>query len=206
MPHDDGEFNNGVDHPRTGRTIDAHLCQRLVGGDESALAEIYDAHASLVYGLARRVCNDDAIAQDITQEVFCFAWEHADRIDVERGSIRSYLGVLTHRRAVDACRREARLPVHAAREVTMAALPVDAIAELDDRAELDDQVRALRSALEKLPAEQREALTLAYFGGRTYRQVALELNIPEGTAKSRLRLALARLRDILEPETLPSWT
>lgn len=206
MPHDDGEFNQGVVHQSAGRAIDAQLCQRLVLGDESALAEIYDTHSSLVYGLARRVCNDEATAQDITQEVFCFAWEHADRIDVERGSIRSYLGVLTHRRAVDACRSEARLRVHAAREAAVAPPPVDAIAEFDDRDELDDHVRTLRSALERLPVEQREALTLAYFGGRTYRQVALELDIPEGTAKSRLRLALARLREILEPETLPSWT
>ena len=204
MRQRDGERDE--DDPAPTRRADRHLCARLVAGDESALGEIYDAHASLVYGLARRVTNDEAIAQDITQEVFCHAWEHADRIDVTRGSIRSYLGVLTHRRAVDACRRESRLRAHAARDAATTPLRVDDITAFHDHIELDDRVRALRSALETLPAEQREALTLAYFGGRTYRQVAVELDIPEGTAKSRLRLALSRLREVLEPEMLPSWT
>ena len=172
------------------------------------MAELYDLHSPLVYGLARRVTADDAIAQDITQDVFSYLWEHADRVDLHRGSIRSFLGVITHRRAVDACRRESRLRQNTARAASWSAsveLRDDFVA-VDDRAEHDHRVRALRSALERLSSEQREALMLAYFGGRTYRQVAIELDIPEGTAKSRLRLALARLRELLEPEMLPSWS
>ena len=200
------ERRQGSERPVAPRAADAGLRDRLVAGDESALAELYDLHSPLVYGLARRVTGDDAIAQDITQDVFSYLWEHADRVDLHRGSIRSFLGVITHRRAVDACRRESRLRHHTAREASLLVEVRDDIVALDDRADQDHRVRALRSALERLSAEQREALMLAYFGGRTYRQVAVELDIPEGTAKSRLRLALARLRELLEPEMLPSWS
>ncbi|MBO0801691.1 MAG: sigma-70 family RNA polymerase sigma factor [Nocardiopsaceae bacterium] len=178
---------------------DALLVTRVQAGDDSALAAVYDEHAGLVYGLARRVTRDEELARDITQEVFAYLWEKPDRIDLSRGSLRAYLAVLAHRRAVDEVRRhEAR-----SRAETAAGPPED-----EAGPETSVVAEAARSWGEKhlsrtlgmLPAEQREAVQLAYYEGLTYVQVARELGIPEGTAKYRLRAALARLRTLLTDE------
>jgi RNA polymerase sigma-70 factor (ECF subfamily) len=178
---------------------DAVLLARIRAGDEVALGVLYDQHAGLVYGLARRVTRDDHLAQDITQDVFAYHWELPDRVDLTRGSLRSYLAVVAHRRAVDEVRRSIRrtrtetagapLDVHESPEVGV----VDAAAG----AWLSERIAA---GLAQLPHEQRTAIRLAYYEGQTYVQVARTLGIPEGTAKSRLRLALARLRALLDDE------
>ena len=173
------------------------LVERLSGGDEAALVDLYDRYAGFVYGLAVRTLADRQIAEDITQEVFVYLWEHPERIDPGRGTLRGFLGTLTHRRAVDTVRREEarrRREARVARET--GEVPDVAAAVL--RADTTGRVR---TALEVLPAAQRRALELAYFQGYTYRQVADVLGIPEGTAKSRLRLALARIAENLESPT-----
>jgi RNA polymerase sigma-70 factor, ECF subfamily len=117
--------------------------------------------------------------------------------------------VLTHRRSVDRVRAEAR---RTRRELSAApvAPPTEAQAEIDDELSRAWLAGCVRDAIDQLPAEQRDAVVLAYFGGRTYRQVATELSIPEGTAKSRLRLALSKLDELLRPsftdEDAPAWT
>ena len=173
------------------------LVERLSGGDEAALVDLYDRYAGFVYGLAVRTLADRQIAEDITQEVFVYLWEHPERIDPGRGTLRGFLGTLTHRRAVDTVRREEarrRREARVARETS--EVPDVAAAVL--RADTTDRVR---TALEVLPAAQRRALELAYFQGYTYRQVADVLGIPEGTAKSRLRLALSRIAETLDSPT-----
>ncbi len=173
------------------------LVERLSGGDEAALVDLYDRYAGFVYGLAVRTLADRQIAEDITQEVFVYLWEHPERIDPGRGTLRGFLGTLTHRRAVDTVRREEarrRREARVARET--GEVPDVAAAVL--RADTTGRVR---TALEVLPAAQRRALELAYFQGYTYRQVADVLGIPEGTAKSRLRLALARIAENLDSPT-----
>lgn len=180
---------------------DALLVVRLQAGDESALAAAYDQHAGLVYGLARRVTRDEQLASDITQEVFTSLWQAPDRVDLSRGSLRTYLAVLAHRRAVDEVRRYERR----SRAETASAVPE---AEADDGPETRAVTAAARNwrrqhltaLLNRLPAEQRTAVRLAYYEGLTYVQVANALGIPEGTAKSRLRAALARLRALLSDE------
>lgn len=172
------------------------LIERLTAGDDTALADLYDRYAGFVYGLAVRMLVDRHIAEDVTQEVFVILWEHPGRIDPGRGTLRGYLATLTHRRAVDAVRRE---EARRRRETRVATLEADApdIAEALLRSEMAGRVRR---AVEVLPEAQRRALELAYFDGYTYRQVADMLGIPEGTAKSRLRMALARISDSLDPE------
>jgi RNA polymerase sigma-70 factor (ECF subfamily) len=178
---------------------DALLLARVRAGDDSALASVYDEHAGLVYGLARRVTRDEELARDITQDVFAYFWEQPDRVDLSRGTLRSYLAMLAHRRAVDEVRRhEAR-----ARAETASGLP-----EAEEGPETQVVARAARSwggkqlseLLGTLSAEQREAVQLAYYEGLTYVQVANKLGIPEGTAKYRLRAALTRLRTLLTDE------
>lgn len=186
-----------VEHVASDR--DALLIERMRAGDDQALGAVYDQHAALVYGLARRVTRDEHLARDVTQEVFTYLWEMPDRVDLTRGSLRTYLALLAHRRAVDEVRRHERR----FRAESAAAPP-----EADDGPEAEVVATAtqawrrkhLAALLDMLPAEQRAAVRLAYYDGLTYVQVANALGIPEGTAKTRLRLALARLRTLLTEE------
>ena len=185
---------------------DREIAKRLVAGDEQALAEAYDLYAGLVYGLARRVTGSTSSAEDITQDVFVKLWTAPERFDPERGSLRAYLGMMAHARSVDVVRSDGR---RRAREEADAADPIrlePAPWERPDAVEDADLAQRVRRAVDRLPAPQREALRLAYFGGHTYRSVAVVLDIPEGTAKSRLRLALTRLSDLLAAEGAVEWT
>lgn len=178
---------------------DAVLLARVRAGDETALGAVYDLHADLVFGLARRVTRDEQLARDITQEVFSYLWELPSRVDLSRGSLRAYLAVITHRRAVDEIRRNER------RSRVEAAAPITEVQDGPEGGVVDAAAREwckaqLAAGLARLPTEQRAAVELAYFDGLTYKQVAGVLGIPEGTAKSRLRLAMSRLRTLLGDE------
>jgi RNA polymerase sigma-70 factor (ECF subfamily) len=176
---------------------DRLLATRLCAGDDSALTEVFDRFGPLVLGLARRVTGNKAMAEDVLQEVFTWLWCQPDRFDPDRGTMRAYLGVLTHRRAVDAVRSAAR---RQAREekVELLDLPLT----LCDHADATAVSEAVRRAIERLPVEQRRAIELAFWQGMTQHEVARALGIPEGTVKSRLRLAQAKLRDSLAPLAL----
>ncbi len=182
-----------------GRPDDAVLLARIQAGDDRALADIYSQHADLVFGLARRVTRDEQLARDITQEVFAYLWELPGRVDLMRGSLRTYLAVVTHRRAVDEVRRSER------RNRTEAALVLATADEGPEAGVVEASTHAWRkqrlaAGLAELPQDQRTAVELAYYNGLTYKQVAGVLGIPEGTAKSRLRLAMNRLRVLLGDE------
>jgi RNA polymerase sigma-70 factor (ECF subfamily) len=180
---------------------DAGLVARIVAGDETALGRVFDRYGGLVFGLARRVTRSAAAAEEITQEVFVAFWEHPDRFDATRGSLRAYLGSIAHRRAVDVVRRETRRTAREDRVAADPAAPERVVAtDAADRAVADDAAARVRAAVAELPADQRRAIELAYFDGFTFREVAARLGIPEGTAKSRLRLALAKLANLLGPE------
>lgn len=171
---------------------------RLIAGEEGALNEIYDQFSSFVYGLALRVIGDARAAEDVSQDVFVTVWERPGAFDPDRGSLRTWLGTLAHRRAVDHVRRE---EARRRRAVKDAARPVST-PDVEEMALALVTAERVRSALATLPDDQRRAIQLAYFGGKTYRQVAEVLGIPEGTAKSRLRLDLRRIAGVLETETV----
>ena len=187
----------------TGAARDAMFAARIVAGDERALGQVYDEHCSLVYGLARRVTQNEVAAQDITQDVFGTLWERPDRFDPARGTLRAYLGVLTHRRAVDWIRRESATKAREERDFRRS---VAIVTDSSAQPVADDTAARIRACVDALPPDQRETVLLAYFGGHTYREVADILNIPEGTAKSRLRLALSKLSTSLTAQGLTSWT
>jgi RNA polymerase sigma-70 factor (ECF subfamily) len=170
--------------------------ERVVAGDDLALREVYDQYASFVYGIAARVIGDPRAAEDVSQDVFVHFWERPAAFDPERGSLRTWLGTLTHRRAVDYVRREEARRRRTEREASRAVAAPD----VEEMATALLTAERVRAALDVLPDEQRRAVQLAYFGGKTYRQVAETLGIPEGTAKSRLRLALRRIAATLEAE------
>ena len=176
---------------------------RLVARDHSALTELYDQFSSYVYGLAARVIGDRRAAEDVTQDVFLCLWERPEVFDPARGRLRTFVGTLAHRRAIDHVRREEARR----RRNTRDAAGVLPIPDVDELAVAIITAEHVRAEVEQLPAEQRAAIELAYFGGRTYRQVADELGIPEGTAKSRMRLGLRRIADALAAKGLEhAWT
>ena len=158
-----------------------------------ALAELYDRYGKIAYGLAYRVLRDSALAEDAVQEAFITVWRTAGTYISERGKPRTWLLTLVHRRAVDLVRREQRRRVPAA----AADEPVPATPAAEDEATLRDRRRAVQAALTQLPADQREALELAYYGGLTQTELAQQLGVPLGTVKSRMFAGLRRLGDLL---------
>ncbi|MCX4909778.1 RNA polymerase sigma factor [Streptomyces sp. NBC_00878] len=184
---------------------DAELRRRLVYGDESALSEAYEAYGGLVRRIAVRVTNSPAAAEDVAQEVFAQLWSRPYAFDARRGSLRTWLSVLAHRRAVDWVRSEARhRKASGADDSALHAIP-DSGPGPDEAVVDRERSLLLHSALADLPQQQREVVHLAYFAGRTYRQAAVELGIPEGTAKTRLRSALRKLAETLAEPPDPAW-
>lgn len=170
---------------------DATLVVAIARWHEASLAEVYRRHGGAVHALARRLICRDPPAEEITQEVFLDLWQHPERFDAERGTLRSFLLVRAHGRSVDVIRSEEsrrRREERTTRETATAGYDLEHhVWDLT----VAEQVRA---ALASLPDEMREPIELAYFGGRTYREVAATLGVPEGTAKSQIRAGLARLR------------
>jgi RNA polymerase sigma-70 factor (ECF subfamily) len=177
-----------------GEVSDAQLVTAVARYSEVALAEVYRRHGGAVYGLARRVLNSASEAEDVTQEVFLRLWNQPDRFDPGRGTLRSFLLSQSHARAVDAIRS---LNARKAREAKDARRT--ASAEYDISHEAWDLALAdkVSGALADLPADERRAIELAYFDGRTYVEVAALLDTPEGTVKSRIRNGMRRMRAAL---------
>ena len=174
---------------------EALLVQQIRSGDRNALGEVYDRHAPVALAVALRIVADRGQAEDLVHDAFVTAWQKIDRFDPARGSLRSWIVAIVRNRAIDRLR---------------ANRPSMEIGEADDRSLLqtgpnptwDDALARLggaqlRAAVAELPTEQRDAVELAYFGGHTYREIATLTGVPLGTATSRLRLALARLREEL---------
>ena len=161
------------------------------------MTELYRRFASVVRTVARQVTASPEAADEVTQEVFLGVWEHPERFDRTRGTVRAWLTTLAHHRAVDWLRSET---ADRLRREKAAGLETDTGEGVEEIAVLRALGERVRAAIDLLPAAQRAALRLAYFGGRTYRQVARELGISEGTAKSRLRLALRRVRELIAHE------
>jgi RNA polymerase sigma-70 factor (ECF subfamily) len=178
---------------------DRLLVDRLVAGDDEAVEELFDRYAGLLMAIARRVTGDGSSAEDVVQEVMCSLWHHPERFDERRGSLRAYLGMQAHRRAVDLLRADSR---RRGRERRFESVECTSPSWLPDGALPVDDATArelVHNAIARLPDEQRRAVSLAFFDGHSYREVAVLLGIPEGTAKSRLRLAQAKLAQWLAP-------
>ncbi|MFG1921014.1 ECF RNA polymerase sigma factor SigK [Cryptosporangium sp. NPDC048952] len=170
------------------------LLIRVGRGDDDAFARLYDEVSSRVYGVILRVVRDSSQAEEVAQEVFVEIWRTATRFDAARGTASGWVLTLAHRRAVDRVRaaqaatdREKRASVP---EATAYDVVVDEVA-----GRLEQQ--QVRRCLRNLTDVQREAITLAYYGGQTYREVAVTLDLALPTVKTRMRDGLIRLRDCL---------
>ena len=170
------------------------LVPRVALGDAQAFEALYDLMGSSVYGVARRVVRDPARAEDVTQDAFLEVWRKAPSFDRSRGSARTWIMTIAHRRAVDAVRRnEAQKRCDG--QATFEEVSHD---EPADRLLKEEEHSAVRGCLDTLTALQLEAVRLAYFNGYTYAQVATLLGKPLPTIKTRMRDGLIRLRDCLE--------
>ena len=173
----------------------AELLRRSGRGDEVAFAALYDEMSARVYGLALRVVRDPSQAEEVTQEAMMELWRTASRFDSGRGSPVSWILTIVHRKAVDRVRSaEASSRRDTTYHQENAAVDHDSTAEA---AQASMEARRVRQALHSLTEVQREALELAYFGGYTHTEVAAMLDLPVGTAKTRIRDGLIRLRDTM---------
>jgi len=172
------------------RQFESQIVEGLKRDDRESLALAYDAYGAAAFALARRLLGVAAEAEDVVQESFLALWRQAERIDPVQG-LRSYLFSIVHNRAIDRLRRRSRRP----------ELPLEPdIPLVDPQEDPSTQVTRkieVRSAMSGLPAEQRQTIEMVYFLGMTLDQTAKRMNVPLGTVKSRLRLALGHMRQEL---------
>jgi RNA polymerase sigma-70 factor, ECF subfamily len=180
--------------PGTAQPTADELLQATARGDENALAELYDLLAPAVFGLAKRVVRDPSRAEEITQDVFLSVWRFATRFDPAKGSARTWVLTLTHRRAVDVVRADAAASRREQRVGATQETPYDTVLEEASNRLQGEQVRECLDTLTEL---QRESVLLAYYGGYTYPEVSALLDVKLPTVKTRMRDGLIRLRDCL---------
>lgn len=185
----------------TRASADADLMARLAEGEIEALEELYDRYSTLVYSVALRVLHDHALAEDVVQEVFLRLWRRPHSFDPSRGRLLSWLMSITRNRAIDERRRLSR---RFRREEPATDEPSE-IRGHDRRddpqlaTDLAEERTLVRAALARLPEAQRQVIELAYFGGLTQTEIAERTGAPLGTVKTRVRLAMAKLRTTLSP-------
>ena len=180
-------------HPDPAQPHLGELLKSCGRGDESAFARLYDATSARVVGLALRVVRDRAQAEEVAQEAYLDIWTYSGRFDPSKGSPLGWLLTIVHRKAVDRVRSaEASTRRDTTYESQNQPIAHDSTAEA---AQASMEARRVRGALQSLTTVQREALELAYFGGYTHTEVATMLDLPVGTAKTRIRDGLIRLRD-----------
>jgi RNA polymerase sigma-70 factor (ECF subfamily) len=178
------------------RASDQAALARMARGDGEAVAELYDRHARPIYSLALRILGDVSEAEDVVQEVFSQAWRQASRYSASRGSVAAWLLTLARSRAIDRLRARRARPAGVTDD-RAAGQVVDAGPPVDSQVLSSEQVARVRAALEELPVLQRAAIELAYYEGLTHAEIAARLEEPLGTVKTRIRLAMMKLRDVL---------
>ena len=173
------------------------IARDLRAGRPGALGALYDLVASRAFGLALRILGDRDAAEDAVQDAFEQVWQQRDRVDPDRGRLDALTLTIVRRRALDLARARSRRVRRAAPLAEEFDVADESIVDAADLLASGLDAARVRTALDALPAAQRQVIDLAYFGGRTMAEVASELDIAVGTAKSRARLALQRLRDAM---------
>ena len=180
---------------------DATLAVRIGSGDAEALATLYDRYSRVVYSFAMRMLGDIGLAEELTQEVFLRVWRQCGQYQQSRGALLTWILSITHNMAIDEIRRQNRRPkVQDPGEDDFVMVTIaDQHADVEQLAWLGALRGLVREALADIPKAQREVVELAYFSGLTQREIAIRLDEPLGTVKTRMRLALLKLRERLGP-------
>jgi len=198
------QMKSSEDYPIYG---DEKLISLIAQSHEQALTQLYDRYRRLVFSLALAIVNDRETAEEVTLDVFMRVWQKADTYRVEQAKVSTWLTHIARHHAIDILRRRAA-------RLDQSAIPwEDTLSNIDssqpnpqDSAELASRREHIQAALKQLPQEQQQALVLAYFGGYTQSQIAELLAQPLGTIKTRLRLAMRKLREFLSEERGPENT
>lgn len=178
---------------------DEELLQRIRDKDVEALEALYERYKRQGFGLAYRVTSSQEVAEEVLQDAFLAIWQRASTYDSDSGLVRPWLFSIIHHRAVDHVRRPSARKTSVLDEALLVPGSQDVFSDVYARLSRDE----IRGALGHLPDEQKQALELLYFGGLTFTQIAQSLDLPVGTVKSRVRLALGKLRSLLEPAVEP---
>ena len=169
---------------------------RIAAGDESALAELYDASSRLVYSLTLRILSNPTDAEEVTLDVFTQVWRNASKFESQRGTVMAWLVTMTRSRAIDRLRSQSNYSLTVGLEKDFGEYAI--CEETPESLTVGkESVRYVRRALEDLPREQREAILLSFFSGLSHPEVAERLSIPLGTVKTRIRLGMSKLKDSL---------
>ena len=187
---------------------DGELVELVAQKDAGALEALYERYGRAAYSLARRILTEETLAQDVVQEVFLSLWRDARRFDAGRGTVATYLLSMTHHRAVDVVRREENLRRWRTSDEGL-ELEADPKVRVEDEVLTSERRAEVRAALGELPAAQREALLLAYFGGYTQREVAALVGVPLGTVTTRMAAGMRKLEEALRDagrEEQQPWT
>lgn len=183
---------------------DEDLMHGIMDGKSSALGELYDRYGRLVYSLSYQVVGDPATAEEITQEVFLQVWNKAGTYQAGQGKVVTWLTSVARHKAIDSLRRKGARPEgHQVGFETEDELDLVDPVGVEEQVENSQRSLAIRRAIAHLPAEQQKALALAYFKGMTHQEVANLIGEPLGTVKTRIRLAMLKLRQLLESEKSP---
>jgi RNA polymerase sigma factor (sigma-70 family) len=184
---------------------DLELLGRVAAGDRGAVDDLYERFRRPAFALARRVLDDDGLAEDVLQDVFVGIWRDPGAFDGSRGTVAAWLLTMVHHKAVDAVRREESHRRRRARaEEDLALTAPTQTTDVEDAAWQQVVAGRVRTALRALPEAQREALALAYYGGYTQREVAAITKAPLGTVKTRMMVGMRRLKDSLGPVPGPT--
>jgi RNA polymerase sigma-70 factor (ECF subfamily) len=180
---------------------DSALVERIMAGDEGALAALYDRYAGMLFAMLVRILRDTSAAEEVLQDLFLQLWRGASRFDASRGSLAAWLLVIGRNRALSRLRGKGRHEILAdSEEFSIEAVPSSG--NLEDEVARMQLMERLRGAMAALPQEQREAVELAYFEGMTQTEIAARVGCPLGTVKSRVRAAMQTLKQLFEDE----WT
>jgi RNA polymerase sigma-70 factor (ECF subfamily) len=183
--------------PTDAETRQAELIRGVAGGDQQALATLYDATSRTVYGLLLRILSDPSTAEEVLLDVYTQVWRQAGSYSAARGKPMAWLTTIARSRAIDRLRRGRQEQMHRA--------PLDEAVRASSGAGVEECVLAsevsavVRAALDELAPEQREVIELAYYGGMSHSEIAAARGLPLGTVKTRTRLGMMRLRQMLRP-------
>ena len=191
--------------PEIGEQSDAELLDLIAEQRRDALAELYRRYSTAAYSFALKILREPGAAEEVTQDAFFNVWRKAGSYKKGRGKVTAWLFSIVHHRAIDEIRKRRREQTHVQYGVDLSNKPSDGDGDPVEYARLQFEGGHLKDALGNLRPEQREVVVLAYFGGLTHSEISKRLGQPLGTVKTRMRLAIKKLKEILGPRQIREW-